>query len=64
MPGGRSLQPGTASQKSTASQKIFLVAIPTLAELEIVNELERLDDRLSQIVVENALHQHLSGISI
>ena len=58
MPGGRSLQPGGASQKT------FVVAIQTLAELEIVNELERLDDRLSQIVVENALRQHLSGSSI
>ena len=40
----------------------FVVAIQTLAELEIVNELERLDYRV--IVVESELHQHLSGIRI
>ena len=58
MPGGRSLQTGYSLQTGT------VVAIQTGTELEIVNELERLDDRLSQIVVENALHQHLSGSRI
>ena len=61
MPGGRILQPGGAIQTlAGASPKTFVVAIQT--ELEIVNELERLDYRL--IVAESALHQHLSGISI
>ena len=39
-------------------------AIQTSAEIEILNELERLDYRLHWIVVENELHQHLSCISI
>ena len=48
MPGGRSLQPGGPSTTNRdTSQKVFVVAIQTLAELEIVNELERLDYRLS-----------------